>query len=94
MVPMAFCDLLLTFQKQVTNVSQHFLVILHWEMLMSTSILFDLLYFELLNMVRFSNGLDKKMSFYMQELKQISKKFLPRLRIKLKVHELTYIVFN
>ena len=35
MVQMAFCDLLYTFHKQVTNVSQHVLVILLWRMLMS-----------------------------------------------------------
>ena len=35
MVQMAFCDLLHTFHKQVTNVSQHVFVILLWGILMS-----------------------------------------------------------
>ena len=35
MVQMAFCDLLLTVHKQVTNVSQHVFVILLWGILMS-----------------------------------------------------------
>ena len=35
MVQMAFCDLSHTFHKQVTNVSQHVLVILLWGILTS-----------------------------------------------------------
>ena len=35
MVQMAFCDLLHTFHKQVTNISQHVFVILLWGIVMS-----------------------------------------------------------
>ena len=40
MVQMAFCDLSHTFHKQVTNVSQHFFVILLWGILTSPLIIF------------------------------------------------------
>ena len=39
MIQMAFCDLLHTFHKQVTNVSQHVFVILLWGILTSPLIM-------------------------------------------------------